>query len=671
MFLAFQRYAISLIILYIALQPAIASEVGSEKEVAKQLIDTESIDELNTRAKNLWSSAPDSLLLLSNRALRASENLGYKKGRVDALTNLGIGFYEKGDYISSIRHYQQAIELVRKSKAKVDLGKLLSNISMPFLALGQHNEAINHLQEALKESKSSNLLATEAHALHNIGMVYHYQGNHSRALEYYTQSSVLYKKIGETSRETFILGNIAHIYLAKKEYKIATEYYLKSLELAKEDNNQKAIGNTLQSIGNLYREKGNARQALHYFYQAKTLLDRTGEGTERLRLINNLSTCYDVLGDVDSALFYGHETFTTARQQQQMYYVQQSSEKLSTLYERKSNYRKALWYAHINKESSDSLHNSEAKINMARMEERYKYQKLDQELKDAHYIELEKKKYSITFISILSVFLLIIVVLLAFGKRSFKKKNAAIKLSMHEIASQKERLEEADNFKGHLISILAHDVRTPISNMVSLLKLSTAGHLSPQSTVELLERSYHEMNSLNIFVNDLLSWIVRQKDDMHTELEFIDILDLLTGIEYLFRRKAVEKGISISLNISKGTQVVADKEMLKIVLRNLLDNAIKFCKNGDHIYVETHQVDAERVKLVIQDTGAGFQMATGFNGISFPDRSESTSAARHTGLGLVLCQQYLKKNGSELFFASEIGIGSSFWFTLRSNNLRS
>lgn len=195
------------------------STVKAEQTETATGQDTSTINRLNKQALAFWSSKPDSTIILATQALEMSIQLHNMVGQMHALRNLGIGYYEKGNYSEAVQSYKHAIALADGLNDEAFSAQIRSNLSMSYLALGAHDEALENLYTALEIAEKNNFINTVAHANHNIGMVYHYQLKHDEAIEFYEKSRQLYESNGDTTRSTFILGNIAHLYLKKKTSK--------------------------------------------------------------------------------------------------------------------------------------------------------------------------------------------------------------------------------------------------------------------------------------------------------------------------------------------------------------------------------------------------------------------------------------------------------------------
>ncbi|TYR37916.1 tetratricopeptide repeat protein [Sphingobacterium phlebotomi] len=645
------------------------STVKAEQTETATGQDTSTINRLNKQALAFWSSKPDSTIILATQALEMSIQLHNMVGQMHALRNLGIGYYEKGNYSEAVQSYKHAIALADGLNDEAFSAQIRSNLSMSYLALGAHDEALENLYTALEIAEKNNFINTVAHANHNIGMVYHYQLKHDEAIEFYEKSRQLYESNGDTTRSTFILGNIAHLYLKKKDFKKAEILYLQSLALAERQDNKKAIGNALQSLGAFFMEQENMQTALSYFLKAKETLELTGEQTEYLRLLDNLAACYMKVSDTDAAYTYAAKNYELATRQQQFYYIQTSAQQLSNLYEKRGDYRTALNYFKKATLASDSLYSQQNKEELVRTEEKYKYQKDQEQTALLHDMQLKRQKqwlYStITLVFILTA----IALLLVSNIRQRRRTNHILKETNDFFEKQNAQLEASNHFKEQLISLVAHDVRHPIASLKNVLSLFESKQLSSADIQHLMSLSYRDVNNLIQLLDDLLLWVRLQLTYIPLNKTRFQIQDVLEPIVQLYQQKADDKNIQLVVEHTIYTEVYADREAVATVIRNLIDNGIKFSKTGGRIHIHTAStVNNHRVAIYISDTGIGMSEQTISNLFTTPiyARRYGTNNEEGSGLGLQICIHYLQLNNSELLIESSPDQGTTCWFELDS-----
>lgn len=632
-----------------------------------RLDDTININNQNKHAITLWGSNTDSLIIISKKTLSWSKQLKYIIGQIDAESNLGLGYYEKGEYLKSINHYQESIKLANKYADVGKEAKSMCNISKPMIALGAHNEALNYLYKTLAIAEKFNIKDTKANILHNIGMVYHYQDRDKEAIEYYKRSRSAFEAIGDSTKTTFILGNIAHLFVKKKHYKEAEIYYNLSLKLARNYKNNKAIANALTSLGSLKSALNQEDSAITYYLQAKKIFEELGEKTEYTRILDNLGESYHKQKKFTKALHYAHLNYELACKQQQLYYISTSSALLSLLYEKMNKPQLALDYYKKFSYAQDSLYSSSNKEELVRLKEKYTLEKRQQHLDEAYQRSLNNKEMYIKIAYLTILFLIIIAILLLFYIKQKKKANRMLLNAKRIIEHENKSLIKANDFKKQLLSLLAHDIRTPIANVKMILMLLNKSDLQERRINKMIQSSQREIEGLMLFVDNLLLWITLKLNDKKIIKKYFSLEEVIAETLSLHRIQAKNKGIKLTMQINKDLEVFADAEALKIVIRNLINNAIKFCSAGDLVNVNSDwNENTEQALIRITDNGTGISendLKQILNNVA--NSQEGTAQEKGIGIGLQLCIQYLTLNDSKLYVKSSRQNGTEFCFNLK------
>ena len=497
-------------------------------------------------------------------------------------------------------------------------------------------------------------------------MVYHYQKKVDQAISFYGKSKAYYEELGDSTNDTFILGNIGHLYLMKKDYKMAQQHYKHSLRLARFFKNSKATSNALISLGKVNSEMGDDTEALKYYEQVKTVSESTGERTEYLRLLTNMSDSYSNLGQIEHAEWAAKLGYELASQQGQLYYSSTAAELLSKIYENKGNHQAALKYYKLFKSNQDSLDNKSNREALIRLEEKYRFEKSTEKIESDHHSVLNKKQNQLYLATSVIISLIIVSILLYIFFVQKRKANAALRKAKSLIEKEFVNLEKSNRFKKQLISIMAHDIRGPIANVKMILMLDDEGDLSPELAKELNNASQAELDAMIAAVDNLLLWITDQLQNKIVTKAYVNLLEVVQQMLDLYNMQATNKGIHMNVVIAENVQVYVDLESLKIVLRNLIYNAIKFCNEGDEITIKASVVaGSDHIEVHVIDTGMGMSPAIIASVLTNDGYSQlGTHNEKGTGLGLQICREYTKVNGSELFVKSKLGQGAEFWFSL-------
>ncbi len=234
-----------------------------------------------------------------------------------------------------------------------------------------------------------------------------------------------------------------------------------------------------------------------------------------------------------------------------------------------------------------------------------------------------------------------------------------------QIRKQNKELENLNLVKDKVFSIIAHDLRGPIGNIESLLQFFTEGALSEMELKKLFTQLGTTVHETSGMLDNLLNWAQNYIQDAEVKKEHFDLKKLFDEIIQLNEIPALTKGVTINNQINQSIEVNADLDMCRLVLRNLVSNAIKFCSAENTISLSA-ETQNHLATICVKDNGAGISEENKL--ILFKENvhltTYGTANEKGTGLGLMLCKEFVNKNGGNIWCVSELGKGSAFYFTL-------
>ena len=237
----------------------------------------------------------------------------------------------------------------------------------------------------------------------------------------------------------------------------------------------------------------------------------------------------------------------------------------------------------------------------------------------------------------------------------------------NELAELNLKLEETNKNKDKFFSIVAHDLRSPFTGLLGFSEILST-EIETLTTDQIKNYVDYLSQSLkNVFrlLENLLDWSRVQTGQIKFVPENFNLEELVKRIVGIFQINASEKKINIEICVLSGLKVFADEDMVDITIRNLLSNAIKFTRPGGNIGIQTFQNDG-MIEITISDNGIGIQpenLEKLFR-INENISTQGTAKEKGTGLGLLLCKEFIEKNGGNIEVESIINKGSIFKFTL-------
>jgi PAS domain S-box-containing protein len=233
-----------------------------------------------------------------------------------------------------------------------------------------------------------------------------------------------------------------------------------------------------------------------------------------------------------------------------------------------------------------------------------------------------------------------------------------------ERKQNEHKLQELNQLKDRLFSIISHDLRTPLLSLMDILSMSSDGMVTDEEFKSYLPTLSKNIGYTSGLVENLLQWSKSQLEGTVLNAVHFDIKDNITYILNSFDQPAADKGVSLQNNIQSATMVYADMDMIQAVLRNLVSNAIKFCSKGCKVSVNA-ETKRGITTIWVADTGVGIaaeNIDKLFGTNNFTTRG--TINEQGTGLGLLLCKDFIEKNKGKIWVESTQGEGSRFYFTL-------
>lgn len=246
------------------------------------------------------------------------------------------------------------------------------------------------------------------------------------------------------------------------------------------------------------------------------------------------------------------------------------------------------------------------------------------------------------------------------------------KLLENEIRNKNEQLQKMVSEKDKFFSIIAHDLRNPLSVFLGYAEMLTENFnsLSVADIKQIGESLKKSASNLYILLVNLLEWSRIQRGMMDFVPEIFNIEKRVTACVELMIESAKKKEIMINFNIPENLKVSADIQMFDSVIRNLVSNAIKFTPNGGHISISISPSGTNRVGIKIRDTGIGMNKHLIENLFNLGEQTnrKGTDGEPSSGLGLLLCKEFIEKHGGNILVESEEDKGSTFYFTIPDSN---
>jgi signal transduction histidine kinase len=255
------------------------------------------------------------------------------------------------------------------------------------------------------------------------------------------------------------------------------------------------------------------------------------------------------------------------------------------------------------------------------------------------------------------------------AKNELKQMYQQLLVSQEALKNANQQLEQSNNEKDKFFSIIAHDLRSPFTGFLGLTKMM-ADDVSAMSLADIQEVAVGMRDSAsNLFrlLENLLEWSQMEQGMLPFNPEMAPLRPIVSESVTMVLESAKSKGIEISYDIPADLVIFADIKILETIIRNLVSNALKFTPQGGLIFISA-SVNAENlVEISVKDTGIGMDADILDNLFRIDARTgrEGTEGELSTGLGLILCKEFVEKHEGSIWAESEEGKGSTFYFTVK------
>ncbi|NTW33045.1 MAG: HAMP domain-containing histidine kinase [Bacteroidetes bacterium] len=254
------------------------------------------------------------------------------------------------------------------------------------------------------------------------------------------------------------------------------------------------------------------------------------------------------------------------------------------------------------------------------------------------------------------------------SNKQLVETNLKLQEANNKLNISESSLKELNSVKDKFFSIITHDLRGPLSTLKMLLinYMENTEAFTKEEMISFTKKILDSTDNVSCLFENLLIWSKTETNNVIYKPEELNLAEITEQTLKLFKLRLIQKEINISINVDGNILVFADKNMLSFVLRNLIDNAIKYTEKDGKIEVNAANIEDNFIKISVNDNGIGieqknlnnlFQINTHFS-------SGGTQNEKGTGLGLIICKEFIEKNNGKIWVESKQGIGSSFYFTL-------
>jgi signal transduction histidine kinase len=604
-------------------------------------------------------------------ALKVALDNEYKHESFEAYSQLALLASLSGDYGTALKLDNTNLARVVDDKDSTSISAVLNFLGNDYQELGRYDEAYYYFTQSHKIATAIQDSLRMVKSMHNVGTVFKELGQYDIALQHYELARKMGEAIHDQDGLAYMLDEKADVYLRQKDYDEAKELLLEAMRVIKERNLSEIEHRTLTKLAQISAALKDYDMALVYYDSANAIHKKHDNEFGVAETDLGKGKVYLEKGKFKEAEELLLKVSQTARQLNARKLETESYQLLAELAEKKGDFKNALEYYKMHKTTEDSILSRGMVQKLYQSQLRFATETKDSEIalllksKEEQAILIKRKEF---LTNILAVVVALCAVLLFSVYRSGQRRIRINKLLMEHQAEIKKRsveLEQLNQVKDKFFSIISHDLRSPMNALAGILDLAEKKHLQPEEFTQLTKELRLQFNHTKTLISNLLDWTLLQMDKLRIH---DDKVDLHSMVEENFKLFATTQTKSLQMKnlVTPGTVALADMNMVNLVFRNLILNAIKFTEVGGVVSVAAKPVDGF-VQVAISDSGVGiapevqkilFEKTTGYS-------TRGTANEKGTGLGLILCKEFVERMGGKIWLESEPGKGSTFYFTLK------
>ena len=544
------------------------------------------------------------------------------KSKTDIYFNLGMynqqqKFYygiALSNFLKSVELHKPIVDTTKILKLKLDYGSKLMMVAEIYLYLKQPNKALEYLNQVKPYLNSS--IVVDVAAYGKFVRSYALLNNKTEALRYY---NLLHKVVGDKpGRWSELVSSsleMALLAIKDKDFKLAKSYIDKADKQSKIDNNEVLTCGVNQTYGDYYKAIGNKPLAIKYYKMAEhgAALYNKEQYSDLLKALTQLEM---LSGKPQIAADYFNKYVTI----------------------------------------SDSLSQRKISLNLAEMEAKFQNESKQREIgalnkeNDAKNIQLKQERNTrwlliggavLLFIALLSIYL---------NFRNKQKANLLLDKKNKQLDQLNEQLTGANQTKAKLFSIISHDLRSPVSQLFTFLKLQQANpnYLTEEEKEQHQKKLMQSSSSLLATMEDLLLWSKSQMEHFELDIESIAIDQLFEEATLLMQNQAEAKRLTISTGKVALANLQSDQNLLIIVLRNLLQNAINHAYVDTNIYLNAAVNEEGKSYVSIINQGEVIPLEK-INALT----TDHNVSSKSSGYGLLIVRELLAKLNASLQIKSD------------------
>ncbi len=585
----------------------------------------------------------DSAIFYGERAKAIGERLGDYRLLASNMLNFGTIYWFKSDFSTAMDYYTRSATLYDSLGYESDAATARTNIGTIYLALGEMSKAEPYFKDVAEIHIRNGYEEGLAYTYHYLGYINHYVQQYDSAIYYFEKSLKLSEKLRLIGQQAWATSGLGESYKGLGETRKARDYLVRSLELEQLQGNKSGELRSYLEIASLEKQLGNYQAAEEFLQTASNMEALQDNYIEQKLLYNEYVMLYEEWEKIDKAFEYQKKLMVALDSTR----VRENRAQLEDINEKYETERK------------------EARITSLEEQQRIKDLEIQQQRNQNIILVV-----AAGLLLAIAFFIFLLFVQIRKRKQEVESRNETITKINKALNKSQDELLLSNKTKDKFFALIAHDLRGPVTSMQGIGRMlefySKKG--DQQRINQLISQVDQSAQSVNHLLDNLLKWALSQTKGLNYQPASFELGQMVEECRIIFEENLKAKQLTLHIDVDHGAVVEGDYNMISTVMRNLLSNAIKFSPVGEQINLSTKQ-EADHLVISVEDHGGGIPPETleKLNSNLPLASKEGTRQEKGTGLGLTLCQEFIKKHGAEMQIDSnDIGTKIAFGLKLAS-----
>jgi signal transduction histidine kinase len=613
--------------------------------------------------------------------------------RVKGLLHKAQAAFRLGNFSQSLSLSFDALHISESYKYRPQQAEVFAQIGDVYAELSQFDLSSRYFFEALKIAEQFNLRQLIANCQSSIAWNYKMQLDFATALDYLAAAERIRKEIGDEHGLSNCQNIRGLIFMQQRKYNEALAELESALQVRERIDHKQGISDCLFNLGLVYLELKDFSKAASLQLRCASLEEQLGNIQGMAISYNSLANIYMQAGEMGRAREYLNKAFGYAQQTGSKILLRDCYQVGSQLYERSGKLSEALRYARLYQQVDDSIYTASSSVKLAEMQALYQVQQKEQQIdmlnneKALREAELEAQQTRLRLQNILigaSIAGLMLISTLAF---TYYRYNRKIRKTNHEIIEQKEEIESQSEELREAYEMIAlsnrqleekiedrtsqlkqafkeldtffyrssHDFRRPITTFLGLAEVAKIT-VKDTNALELFSKVRETAQSLDKMLMKLQS--ISDLGAQQLVYKEVFVRELIDQTLDTYRVELNNRNIQVTINARVQAEFYSYPAMIKLILDNLVENAINFCR-AEHPTIDiTAHTTSDCLNLIVSDNGQGIDAA--YHHRIFDMYFRANERSKGNGLGLYITKKAVEKLNGEISFESAAGQGCVF-----------